>query len=114
MLSGAVVLEDHDQIDGFERGKRFGASFRRIDGPARSLQPRGGGVTVEDNETVAGSARFGQQLDVAAMQPLVKPMRRPRRRHSASRSSSTDQSNTILIFRRERGGRQDAVAQFAQ
>jgi hypothetical protein len=27
---------------------------------------------------------------------LVKPIRSPRRRHSASRSSSADQSNTIL------------------
>jgi hypothetical protein len=66
-----VLLEDHDEIDGFERGQHFGTCLLVLDRTIRALQPPHRGVAVEaDDQAIAGGARRGQHLDVAGMQDV--------------------------------------------
>ena len=90
-----------DEIDGLERRQHFGARVHLLHRPPSPFKRRSRSVAVEaDDEPVAGGARLGQELDVAGVQEIEAAIgeadAQTPLRQSASRSSSTDQSNTIF------------------
>lgn len=96
-----VLLEDHDEVDGFECGQHFGTRALVLDRAIRALQPPHRGVAVEaDDQPVAGGARRGQNLDVAGMQDVEAAIgeadAQPLPFHSASWASSAPGARTTF------------------
>lgn len=66
-----VLLEDDDEIDGFQRRQHLGARTLVLDRAIGALQPPHRGVAVEaHDQPIAGCARRRQHLDVAGMQDI--------------------------------------------
>ena len=63
-----VLLEDDDEVDGFERREHFRTRPFVLNRAIGALQPPHRGVAVEPHDqAVAGGTRRGQHLDVAGM-----------------------------------------------
>ncbi|CUU16974.1 hypothetical protein CDS [Bradyrhizobium sp.] len=66
-----ILLEEDDEVDGFERREHFRTRTFVLNRAIGALQPPHRGIAVEaDDQAIAGSARRGQHLDVAGMQDV--------------------------------------------
>src|SRR5215471_16705789 len=70
-LERGILLEDDDEVYGFERRQHFGTRVHLLQGPPLALQTSHGSIVVEaDDEAVAGGVCLGQELDVAGVQEV--------------------------------------------
>src|SRR6202048_1791733 len=116
-LDRRVFLEDHDEIDRFQRRQYFGAGTLVLNRTPVALQPLHRSIAVQaDDQPVAGATRRGQYLDVTGMQnietpvgeanpqTLLPPIRKTRLKVAAGRDN--------LFLSRKKRMRQDFSSQF--
>src|SRR5581483_6265452 len=68
---GRVLVEHHNEIDGFQSSEHLGASLHRLDRATGAFQPCHGSIAIKaDDESITGRARAGEQLDVTGVQQV--------------------------------------------